>query len=65
MQCCSNWEVGGWAEAGYTNNNVPLSQSYNDLLSFNDVPDHLHLNQWWVYLGKKADASPGRQAHKN
>jgi hypothetical protein len=56
---CSNLEIGGWTELGFTNNNVPLSQSYNDLLSFNDVPDHLHLNQQWFYFGKKTDGSCG------
>lgn len=58
MQCCA-WEIGGWTQLGYTNNNIPLSQSYNDLLSFNDVPDKLHLNQQWLYLGKVADGSGG------
>jgi hypothetical protein len=49
---CSPWELGGWSEAVYMDNNVPLSQSYNDLLSFDDVPDHLHLGQQWFYFGR-------------
>ena len=55
----SGWQVGGWSAFGYTNNNVPLSQAYNDLLSFNNVPDRLHLNQQWIYFGKAADGSCG------
>jgi len=59
LKCCSNWEVGGWTELGYTDNNVPLSQAYNDLLSFGDVPDNVNLNQQWFYVGKKTDGSCG------
>ena len=61
MGCCecSPWEIGGWTEAVYMDNNVPLSQSYNDLLSFDDVPDHLHLGQQWFYLGRTIDTSGG------
>jgi hypothetical protein len=56
---CSPWEIGGWTQMGYHDNNQPLSQAYNDLLSFNDVPDHLHLQQQWFYFGKKVDGSCG------
>jgi len=59
FKSCPCWEIGGWTQLGYTDNNIPLSQTYNDLLSFNDVPDHLHLNQQWIYAGKKADGSYG------
>jgi hypothetical protein len=59
FKSCPCWEVGGWTELGFTDNNIPLSQAYNDGLSFNDVPDHLHLNQQWIYAGKKADGSCG------
>jgi hypothetical protein len=52
-------EIGGWSEAVYMDNNVPLSQSYDDLLSFDDVPDHLHLGQQWFYIGLQADGSSG------
>jgi hypothetical protein len=52
-------EVGGWTEGVYMDNNVPLSQAYNDLLSFDDVPDHFHLGQQWFYLGHTADGSNG------
>lgn len=55
----SQWTVGGWSEAVYMDNNVPLSQAYNDLLSFDDVPDHLHLGQQWFYLGRNIDTSAG------
>jgi hypothetical protein len=48
----SQLQLGGWTAMGYSDNNVPLSQAYNDLLSFDDVPDHFHLNQQWFYLGR-------------
>jgi hypothetical protein len=44
--------IGGWSELTYMDNNVPLSQAYNDLLSFDDVPDHAHIGQQWFYLGR-------------
>src|SRR5688500_15283462 len=53
------YEIGGWTQLGYTDNNIPLSQAYNDLLSFQDVPDHLHLNQQWFYFGKKVNGECG------
>jgi hypothetical protein len=55
----SGLEVGGWTEGVYMDNNVPLSQAYNDLLSFDDVPDHFHLGQQWFYLGRAADGQSG------
>jgi hypothetical protein len=48
----SQYQIGGWTEFFYENNNVPLSQAYNDLLSFDDVPDHFHLGQQWFYIGR-------------
>ncbi len=56
---CSSYNIGGWTEMGYTTNNVPLSQAYNDLLSFNDVPDNVNLNQQWMYIEKTVDGSCG------
>lgn len=53
------WNFGGWTQAGYTNNNIPLSQAYNDLLSFNDVPDHFHLNQQWFFAERDVDRPCG------
>jgi hypothetical protein len=38
---------------------VPLSQSYNDLLSFDDVPDHVHFNQVWLYAERTTDGACG------
>lgn len=56
----NSWlQIGGWTEFFYENNNVPLSQSYNDLLSFDDVPDHFNLGQQWFYIGHVADGSGG------
>jgi hypothetical protein len=49
------WHIGGWTEGVYMDNNVPLSQAYNDLLSFDDVPDHFHLGQQWFYIGRTVD----------
>jgi hypothetical protein len=57
-ECCP-YNIGGWTEMGYTSNNVPLSQTYNDLLSFNDVPDNVNLNQQWIYAEKTVDGSCG------
>ncbi len=57
-ECCS-YNVGGWTEMGYTTNNVPLSQSYNDLLSFSDVPDNVNLYQQWLYVEKTVDGTSG------
>jgi hypothetical protein len=48
----SQYQIGGWTEGVYMDNNVPLSQAYNDLLSFDDVPDHFHLGQQWFYIGR-------------
>jgi hypothetical protein len=59
MECCETWNIGGWTSLGYSDNNIPLSQSYNDLLSFDDVPDHLHINQAWLYIEKTTDGSCG------
>jgi len=52
-------DIGGWTEGVYMDNNVPLSQAYNDLLSFDDVPDHFHNGQTWFYIGQEADGSSG------
>ena len=55
----SQLQIGGWTEFFYEDNNVPLSQAYNDLLSFDDVPDHMQLGQQWFYLGRTIDAEGG------
>lgn len=53
-------EVGGWTNIAYYNKNIPLSQNFDDLLSFDDIPDHANLAQQWFYIGKVADGSGGR-----
>ena len=53
-------EVGGWTNVAYYNKNIPLSQNFDDLLSFDDIPDHANLAQQWFYIGKVADGSGGR-----
>ncbi len=57
-ECCP-YNIGGWTEMGYTSNNVPLSQAYDDLLSFGDVPDNVNLNQQWMFLEKTVDGTCG------
>jgi hypothetical protein len=57
-ECCP-YNIGGWTNPGYTTNNVPLSQSYDDLLSFSDVPDNVNLYQQWVFIEKTVDGSCG------
>ena len=57
-ECCP-YNLGGWTEMGYTTNNVPLSQAYNDLLSFSDVPDNVNLYQQWLYVERTTDGSCG------
>ncbi len=51
--------IGGWSEWVYMDNNIPLSQAYNDLLSFDDVPDHFHNGQSWLYLGRTVNGDNG------
>jgi hypothetical protein len=53
-------EIGGWTNIAYYNKNIPLSQNFDDGLSFDDIPDHANLAQQWFYLGKVADGSAGR-----
>jgi hypothetical protein len=48
----SQYQIGGWTEVNYTDNNVPLSQSFDDLLSFDDLPDRVNLGQQWFYVGR-------------
>jgi hypothetical protein len=55
----SPWELGGWTNLAYYDNNIPLSQAYDDLLSFNDLPDQLNLAQQWLYFGRTTDGSNG------
>jgi hypothetical protein len=53
--CCEH-TVGGWIAAGYYNNNERLSATSGDGLAFLDYPDHLNLDQAWVYAEKLAEA---------
>lgn len=55
----SGWDFGGWTQVGWHDNNVPLSQAFDDGLAFNDLPDQVNLHQQWFYLGKEADGSNG------
>ena len=52
--CCDGPEYGGWISAGYYNKNERLSIADGDELSFNDFPDHLNLDQAWIWVGREA-----------
>lgn len=56
---CSRWAIGGFTQVGFHDNNVPLSQAYNDLLSFQDVAEKVHLNQQWFYAERRAGGQFG------
>ena len=56
----SPWKIGGWTEGGYSDHNIPLSNNYNDLLSFQDVPGHFQVNQQWFYLERDARSKCGK-----
>jgi hypothetical protein len=55
--CCTDVTYGGWVATGFYTNNDPLSFHNNDLGSFWDRPDHLNLDQAWLYLEKLAKGS--------
>jgi hypothetical protein len=55
----SAWELGGWSNIAWYDNNIPLSQATDDLLSFDDIPDQLNLAQQWFYFGRTVDGSNG------
>jgi hypothetical protein len=52
-------EIGGWSNGAWYDNNIPLSQTRDDLLSFDDIPDQFNLAQQWFYVGHTADGSNG------
>lgn len=54
--CCkSGPKYGGWVSFGYYNNPERLSFNDGDSLSFQDLPDHLNLDQAWLYVEKVAE----------
>jgi len=55
----SGWDIGGWTQMGYSDDQVPLSTTRGDLRSFNDVQDLFRIQQQWFYIGKEADGSNG------
>jgi hypothetical protein len=59
LGCESPWEIGGWSNIAWYDNNIPLSQATDDLLSFDDLPDQLNLAQQWLYIGRTVDGSNG------
>jgi len=55
----SSFDVGGWTQFGYHDQQTPLSTARGDLRAFNDVPKTVNLQQQWFYMGKEADGSRG------
>jgi hypothetical protein len=55
----SAYEIGGWTNIAYYDNNTPLSVVPGDGLAFQDYPDHANLAQQWFYLGRTVDGSAG------
>jgi hypothetical protein len=53
--CCDH-KFGGWVALGYYNDNNRLSTAFADGKAFLDVPDHLNLDQAWVWFEKLASA---------
>jgi hypothetical protein len=56
---CLGIKVGGWFQLGYHSDFTPLSASRGDLLAFNDVPNGVNLNQYWLYAEKVAESHDG------
>ncbi|MCI0491732.1 MAG: porin [Planctomycetes bacterium] len=54
---CCDVNYGGWFEMGYYSDNERLSSAPSDGLAFRDFPDHLNLDQAWLYVEKVADAN--------
>lgn len=46
----SGWDIGGWAQFGYTNKSDGV---------LNTVPNHFNLHQGWLFAEKTADGSEG------
>ena len=55
---CCDYNMGGWTQLGYHSDTTRLSNSFGDLLAFNDVPDGLRWHQQWLYFEKVAEAPP-------
>lgn len=55
----SNYDVGGWTQFGYHDQQTPLSTARGDAAAFNDVPQDVNLHQQWFFFGKEADGSDG------
>ncbi|MEX0641657.1 MAG: outer membrane beta-barrel protein [Pirellulales bacterium] len=53
--CCNGPNYGGWIAAGYYDGNERLSAVPGDGAAFLDVPDHLNLDQAWLFAEKVAD----------
>jgi hypothetical protein len=53
------YQIGGWTNAAYYTDNIPLSFTDDDMGSFDDLPHRLNLAQQWLYFGKSVDGSKG------
>jgi len=54
--CCSDYSYGGWIGAGYYDENERLSAVPGDGFAFLDYPNHVNLDQAWLYAEKVAEA---------
>jgi hypothetical protein len=52
--CCDH-TIGGWIGMGYYSDNERLSADPGDGFAFLDFPDHLNLDQAWLYAEKVAE----------
>ena len=55
--CCDGPTYGGWVSFGYYDDHERLSIANGDERSFNDFPDHLNMDQAWLYVERLAEAN--------
>lgn len=53
---CRPFEIGGWTQIGYHSQATRMSNEFNDLRAFNDVPHQVNLHQQWLYAERIAKA---------
>jgi hypothetical protein len=56
---CCRVNVAGWVSFGYHNKPTPLSTTFGEGLSFNDVPNRFNNHQTWVYIERALDTESG------
>jgi hypothetical protein len=57
-ECC-RVNVAGWVSFGYHNKPTPLSTTFGEGLSFNDVPNRFNNHQTWLYIERMLDTENG------